>query len=256
MAPDEIIGREWSGGSATIDVSVGSKVSDAPILLNNNVAISNIKSFGGSWRPAKPLNNSIPSSPYIKVRYTMQDKSINKEQNKACLSYNFHGTKNCQKKIPSSMPASMPNTMKKQPLNSLKQPPISIGLEKVHSTFFKGKEIVVQQLDTSGGTYTGKYTSCMPLACSWTNGSGRHDDGIDNPNSSAEAPLADIDGVSNIELRLGQPSEKYNAFAGSSVLQIGPAYDLVKPQPHQQLKERCKLNCKQYIFLLSVFTST
>ncbi|XP_042464298.1 uncharacterized protein LOC122047223 isoform X1 [Zingiber officinale] len=241
MAPDEIIGGEWSGGSATVDVSVGSKASYAPILLNNNVAISNIKSFGGSWRPAKPLSNSIPSSPYIKVRYTMQDKSINKEHDNVRLSYNFHGTKNCQKMIPSSVPASMPNAMKKQLLNTQKHPPISVGLEKVHSTLFKGKEIVVQQLNTSDGTYTGKHTSCMPLACSWTNGTVRHDDDIDDPNSSAEAPLADIDGASNIELRLGQPSEKYSAFAGSlgsSVLQIGPAYDTVKPQPYQQLKER------------------
>ncbi|CAL9075201.1 unnamed protein product [Musa textilis] len=248
LAPNDISGWEWTGGSSTKGVFFGSKASNAPTLVNNIGTISEIKSFGESWRSAEPLNNSVvPSHPYTIVGYTAQEKSVNKVQDNEYQRYNLDGRNLFQGKIHSSEQVIKPVLSKNQPMQIAKQSPTCVGSEKLHSTLCKGKEIINHHLDTDCVNYNTKFVDqSVALPCLWTNKSVNHDCDISSNNFSIDRSLADKDAASNIELRLGQPSQKCHIFAGSyptPVLEFGATCNPKKPHFHQQLKQQVDNAC-------------
>ncbi|WOL13521.1 hypothetical protein Cni_G22291 [Canna indica] len=242
MAPEDAVGWEWSGSSTTKGVLVGPKASSPPTFLSTLGTTYNNKSFGGSWRSAEPLNNFGPSHPYMKTERTAREKSLNKQQGNGYQRYNFDGHDHFQENFPSSVQVSMPAPTKNQSLQTVMQSPIFVCSEKSHSTLNKGKEIVDQHLESYGVNHAGKCADhSVPLTCLGSNKTARNDCGISTSNFSAEAPLADRDGASSIELRLGQPSQKCHTFAASfpiSVVEFESNCEPAKPQLHQQLKEQ------------------
>ncbi|KAJ8461757.1 hypothetical protein OPV22_034683 [Ensete ventricosum] len=135
LAPIDITGWEWTGDSSTKGVFFGSKASNAPTLVNNIGTISEIKSFGGSWRSAEPLNNSVvPSHPYTMVGHTAQEKSVNKVQDNEYQRFNLDGRNLFQEKIHSSEQVIKPVLSKNQPMQIAKQSPTCVGSEKLHTT--------------------------------------------------------------------------------------------------------------------------
>lgn len=212
-------------------------------MVNNIGTISDIKSFGGSWRSAEPLNNSVvPSHPYTMVGHTAQEKSVNKVQDNEYQRYNLDGCNLFQEKIHSSEQVIKPVLSKNQSMQIAKQSPTCVGSEKLHSTLCKGKEIIDHHLDTDGVNYNTKFVDqSVALPCLWANNSVNHGCDISSNNFSIDTSLADKDGASNIELRLGQPSQKCHIFAGSyptPVLEFGATCNPKKPHFHQQLKQQ------------------
>ncbi|CAL9212041.1 unnamed protein product [Musa hybrid cultivar] len=106
----------------------------------------------------------------------------------------------------------------------------------------RGKEIVDHHLDIDGVNHTGMCADqSVALPCFWANNSVSHFGDVSCNDFPSEASLADRYGASNIELRLGQPSQECPIFASSystCVMEFGATCNSEKPQLHQELKQQ------------------
>lgn len=232
---------------------VGPKASDAAALLNNTGSISNLGSPVGSWSSSEAFNNFLSNHPYLKAGFTAQEKLGTNVQDSGYQSYNVSGHNPFQEKIPSSMQVSMPDQTMNHFMQAMKQSPSCVSPEKAHSTLRKGKKVVDHHANTFGIYHTVKCADrSVPLPPLWANKTMKHGFGIRCGNVSAEAPLTDRDGASNIELRLGQPSKKSHPLAGpfpTPVFKYESKFNSLKSQVQQQVKEPSKLNPQQHSLL-------
>ncbi|KAF8407194.1 hypothetical protein HHK36_006321 [Tetracentron sinense] len=215
---DDHSGWDWPEGFSAAGALVKCKAT-VPNMSNSSDMFQLVDSFGGIARSEQPCNDFVfPKNHH--TGHSVFEKSVNKVMNNAQQMNAQEGHNVLLKSLIGNPCNNLPALAK----SKIMECPMSGGLATSKSVLDKGRQDGGYQsicdyieLITKGGNPFISNSSLGSVKALGT------DSDVSRFNSSKEAFIVDTDAMaSNIELRLGQPSQQSRTLGGSVLSALGP----------------------------------